>query len=417
MIVTKITKYQRRPLSGSMIDELNYEEIFLILNLKNTIIMPKIPMVDLVSQYHKIKPEIDSAIEQVIETSAFIKGPAVKQFQENLENYLNAKHVIPCGNGTDALQIAMMALNLKPGDEVITTAFTFIATAEVIALLGLTPIFVDVDPDTFTLDIEAVSKKITKKTKAIIPVHLFGQCADMEKLLALAKKHHIFIIEDTCQAIGADYTFADGTKQKAGTIGDLGAVSFFPSKNLGCFGDGGALFTNDDALALKCRSITNHGMTRRYYHDDIGVNSRLDAVQAAVLDVKLKYLDTYCAARQKAAEFYNEAFKDCKYLHTPKTHEQSTHVFHQYTLVTEGIDRDKLIAFLAKKDIASAVYYPVPIHLQDAYQYLNYATGDLPVTEKLSERVISLPIHTEMSDETLKIITEAVLEGVVHSQL
>ncbi len=374
--------------------------------------MPKIPMVDLAGQYHKIKPEIRKAIDEVMETSTFIKGPAVKRFQENLEQYLDVKHVIPCGNGTDALQISMMALGLKPGDEVITPSFTFIATAEVIALLGLTPVFVDVDPETFTLDIDEVERKITDKTRAIVPVHLFGQCADMERLLPLAKKHDLYVIEDTCQAIGAKYRFKDGKVKQAGTMGDLSGMSFFPSKNLGAFGDGGAIFTNDDHLAKQCRSIANHGMTRRYYHDDVGVNSRLDTMQAAILDVKLKYLDEYIAARQKAAEYYDHAFAEIPQLQTPARHAQSEHVFHQYTLLTEGIDREKLKDYLVEKEVSSAVYYPVPIHLQDAYQHLGFKEGDLPVTEALSKKVLSLPIHTEMDDALLATITEAVKEGV-----
>lgn len=377
--------------------------------------MPKIPMVDLAGQYHKIKPEIQQAIDEVMETSTFIKGPAVKRFQESLEQYLDVKHVIPCGNGTDALQISMMALGLKPGDEVITPSFTFIATAEVVALLGLTPVFVDVDPETFTVDVDEVEKKITDKTRAIVPVHLFGQCADMEHLMPLARKHGLYVIEDACQAIGAKYRFKDGAEKQAGTMGDLAGMSFFPSKNLGAFGDGGAVFTNDDHLAKHCRSIANHGMTRRYYHDDVGVNSRLDTMQAAILNVKLKHLDEYISARRKAADFYDNAFADIPQLHTPARHPQSEHVFHQYTLLTEGIDRGKLKDFLAEKDVSSAVYYPVPIHLQDAYQHLGYKEGDLPVTEALAKKVLSLPIHTEMDKALLKTITEAVRDGVKKS--
>ncbi|MCF8309081.1 MAG: DegT/DnrJ/EryC1/StrS family aminotransferase [Bacteroidales bacterium] len=365
-------------------------------------------MVDLVGQYHNIKPEVDKAIEEVMETGTFIKGPAVKQFQTNLEEYLDVKHVIPCGNGTDALQISMMALGLQPGDEVITPSFTFIATAEVIALLGLKPVFVDVDPDTFTLNMDEVEKSITSNTKAILPVHLFGQCADMNRIMHLAEKHNLSVIEDTCQAIGAEYTLKDGSAQQAGTIGDLGAMSFFPSKNLGTFGDGGAIFTNNEDLAEKCRSITNHGMKRKYYHDDIGVNSRLDSLHAAILDVKLKYLDTYIANRQKAAEYYNRAFKNIPQLQTPFIKKDSTHVYHQYTLVTKDIDRDKLKEHLSEQGIASAVYYPVPIHLQNAYQHLGYKEGDLPVTEKLSKNVISLPMHTELTKDIQDEIIEAV---------
>lgn len=367
-------------------------------------------MVDLVGQYHHIKPEVDKAIEEVMETGTFIKGPAVKQFQANLEKYLGVKHVIPCGNGTDALQISMMALGLQSGDEVITPSFTFIATAEVIALLGLKPVFVDVDPETFTLNMDDVERKVTSKTKAIIPVHLFGQCADMNRIMGLAEKHNLSVIEDACQAIGAAYTFEDGTKKQAGTMGDLGSMSFFPSKNLGTFGDGGAIFTNNEHLAEKCRSISNHGMKRRYYHDDIGVNSRLDSMQAAILDVKLKHLDTYISNRQKAAEYYNQAFKDIPQLQTPAGRNDSTHVYHQYTLVIKELDRDKLKEHLNEKGIASAVYYPVPIHLQNAYQHLGYKEGDLPVTEELSKHVLSLPIHTEMTKEIQDEIINAVKE-------
>ncbi|MFW5974998.1 MAG: DegT/DnrJ/EryC1/StrS family aminotransferase [Bacteroidota bacterium] len=374
--------------------------------------MAKIPMVDLKGQYQHIKEETDAAIQEVMNTGAFIKGPAVKRFQENLEKYMGTKHVIPCGNGTDALQISMMALGLKPGDEVITPSFTFIATAEVIALLGLKPVFVDVYPDTFTIDIKDIERKITDKTKAIVPVHLFGQAADMNKLMPLAEKHGLFVIEDTCQAIGAEYHFAAGHSQKLGTIGHLGAMSFFPSKNLGAYGDGGAIFTNDDNLAKTCRSITNHGMTRRYYHDNIGVNSRLDSLQAAVLDVKLKHLDDYIISRQTAANYYDNKFLNMEELKIPARHERSSHVFHQYTLITDNIDRDELRSLLNEEDISSAVYYPVPIHLQDAYRYLGYKKGDLPVTEKLSETVISLPIHTEMNKALLQFISERVIENV-----
>ncbi len=376
--------------------------------------MAKIPMVDLKGQYQKIKEETNEAIQEVIDTGTFIKGPAVKRFQENLEKYMGVKHVIPCGNGTDALQISMMALGLKPGDEVITPSFTFIATAEIIALLGLKPVFVDVYPDTFTIDIQDVERKITDKTKAIVPVHLFGQAADMNKLMPLAKKHGLYVIEDTCQAIGAEYHFAAGQSKKLGTIGDLGGMSFFPSKNLGCFGDGGAIFTNNDNLAKACRSIANHGMTRRYYHDDIGVNSRLDSIQAAVLDVKLKYLDDYIVSRQTAANYYDNKFMNVDGLKIPYRHERSSHVFHQYTIITENTDRDELRLRLDADDISSAVYYPVPIHLQDAYQYLGYKKGDLPVTEQLAETVISLPIHTEMNRALLQYITERVTEHITN---
>ncbi len=372
--------------------------------------MKEIRMVDLKGQYDKIKPEIDKAIQEVIENTTFINGPAVKDFQTNLEKYLDVKHVIPCANGTDALQVAMMGLNLQPGDEVITTSFTFIATAEVIALLKLTPVLVDVDEKTFNIDPEAIRKAITPKTKAIVPVHLFGQCADMEEINKIAKEHNLFVIEDTCQAIGADYIFSDGTRKKAGTISDVSGMSFFPSKNLGCFGDGGAIFTNDDALAQQLRIVVNHGMVVRYYHDYVGVNSRLDSIQAAVLKVKLQYLDEYIKARQAAADFYDAAFANHPKLVTPFRDPKSTHVFHQYTLVTKDLDRDELQKFLTTKNIPAMVYYPVPMHLQKAYQDPRYKEGDFPVTEKLSKSVISLPMHTEMDEEQLKFITSSILE-------
>lgn len=367
-------------------------------------------MVDLQSQYQKIKSEIDESINQVLASSAYINGPIVKEFQSNLEKYLNVKHVIPCGNGTDALQIAMMGLELKPGDEVIVPSFTFIATAEVIALLGLKPIMVDVDYETFNISISDVRKKITPNTKAILPVHLFGQCADMEALVEIAKEHNLFIIEDNAQAIGSDFYTKDGGKIKAGCIGTVGCTSFFPSKNLGCYGDGGAIFTNDDNLANRIRSIANHGMTKRYYHDHIGVNSRLDSIQAAVLNVKLKYLDEYIKARQNAADFYDNAFKNHRNLTIPYRDNKSNHVFHQYTLKLKNADRTGLIDFLAEKKIPAMVYYPVPIHLQDAYKYLGYKIGDLPVTEQLMNEVFSLPMHTEFSEEQLEYITNSVLE-------
>lgn len=375
--------------------------------------MIKYQMVDLAGQYKKIKPEVDAAIQEVITNTTFINGPAVKQFQENLEKYLDVKHVIPCANGTDALQVALMALDLQPGDEVITTSFTFIATAEVIALLKLTPVLVDVYPDTYNIDLEAIEKAITPKTKAIIPVHLFGQTADMHNIKQIAKKHNLFIIEDNCQAIGADYTCPkSGKTKKSGTLGHIGCTSFFPSKNLGCYGDGGALFTNDDELAAKMRIVVNHGMEVRYYHDYVGVNSRLDSIQAAILDVKLKHLDEYSAARQKVAAFYNKAFANTPKLVTPATAPFTTHVFHQYTMVLKDVDRNGLMAHLANKGIASAVYYPVPLHLQKAYIDPRYKKGDFPVTEWLSDSVISLPIHTEMTESILKEITDAVLEFV-----
>jgi len=374
--------------------------------------MKKIQMVDLQSQYLQIKKEVDSAVQEVLNSCAFINGPQVGKLQEDLKKYLNVKHVIGCGNGTDALQIAMMALDLKPGDEIITTSFTFIATVEVISLLGLKPVFVDVLPDTFNIDPTAVEKAITSKTKAIVPVHLFGQCADMQRLSDIARKHNLYIIEDTCQAIGAEYTFNEGSKKKAGTIGDIGCVSFFPSKNLGCYGDGGALMTNSDELAEKLKVIVNHGMKIRYYHDVIGVNSRLDTVQAAILSVKLKYLDNYVKARSKAAQFYNNAFKNNPKIKTPQTDSNSTHVFHQYTLVLNGVDQFEIQKYLNSKDIPAMIYYPVPLHLQKAYQYLGYKEGELPITEKLCKSVISLPMHTELDEEQLSFITSTILAFV-----
>ena len=372
--------------------------------------MKKIQMVDLRSQYLKIKEEIDTGIQEVIDSCAFVNGPAVKGFQSDLEQYLGVKHVIPCANGTDALQVSMMALGLKPGDEVITTSFTFIATAEVIALLGLTPVLVDVEPDTFNIDPEAVEKAVTPKTKAIVPVHLFGQCANMEALQKIADKNNLFIIEDACQAIGADYLFSDGSKKKAGTIGEIGCTSFFPSKNLGCYGDGGAIFTNDDKLAEEMRSVVNHGMKVRYYHDIIGVNSRLDSIQAAILRVKLQRLDNYADERRRAANYYDNAFKDYPQLQTPSRWNKSTHVFHQYTLLTNDIDREALQQHLMSKDVPAMIYYPVPLHLQKAYLDPRYKEGDFPVTEMLSHKVISLPMSTELDGEQLAHITSSLIE-------
>jgi dTDP-4-amino-4,6-dideoxygalactose transaminase len=374
--------------------------------------MRKIQMVDLQMQYQHIKSEVDVALQEVMESCTFINGPAVKRFQEHLETYLNVKHVIPCGNGTDALQVALMALDLKPGDEVITTTFTFIATAEVIALLGLTPVLVDVYPDTFNIDIEAVERAVTPKTKAVIPVHLFGQCVDMERLLSLAKKHNLHVVEDTCQAIGADYTFSDGSIQKAGTMGIMGCTSFFPSKNLGCYGDGGAIFTHDDALAHKLRGIVNHGMFVRYYHDMVGVNSRLDSLQAAILDIKLKRLDQYNGNRQKAAAYYSAAFAEHPQIQTPITAAFTNHVFHQYTLILNGIDREKLLSYMNEKQVPVMIYYPVPLHLQKAYKDERYKQGDFPVSEALAASVISLPMHTELDEEQLAYITSSLLEFV-----
>lgn len=367
-------------------------------------------MVDLLGQYEKIQSEIDAAVLNVIRSSAYINGPEVKAFQAELEQYLNIKHVIPCANGTDALQIAMMALDLQPGDEVITANFTYVATAEVIALLKLKPVLVDVFPDSFTLDPSAVEAAITPKTKAIVPVHLFGQCANMEAIMDIAKRHNLYVIEDNAQAIGSDYVFKDGRKQKAGTIGTIGCTSFFPSKNLGCYGDGGAIFTNDDALGKKLRMIANHGQSVQYYHDEIGVNSRLDSIQAAILRIKLRHLDEYAAARRAVADYYDKAFAGHPNLITPYRVKWSDHVFHQYTLVLKNADRNKLREFLATKDIPAMIYYPVPLHLQKAYRDPRYKEGDFPITEWLCANVISLPVHTEMKEETLKYITENVLQ-------
>ncbi|MEI7502427.1 MAG: DegT/DnrJ/EryC1/StrS family aminotransferase [Paludibacter sp.] len=374
--------------------------------------MKNIQMVDLKSQYEKIKTDVNAGIQEVIDTTSFIKGGKVTAFQQDLENYLNVKHVIPVGNGTDALQIALMALGLKPGDEVITPTFTFIATAEVVALLGLTPVVVDVDFDTFNISLESLRKAITPKTKAIVPVHLFGQNADMEGILALAKEFNLFVVEDACQSIGSVYSFSDGRKVQSGCMGDIGCTSFFPSKNLGCFGDGGAIFTNNDELAAKMRAISNHGMVVRYYHDFVGINSRLDSIQAAVLEVKLKHLDAYSASRQFAAAYYGKAFANNENLIVPSQAENSTHVFHQYTLKLKDVNRAELIKFLADKGIPAMVYYPVPLHLQKAYQDERYQAGDFPVAEKLCECVFSLPMHTELTVEQLEYITSNVLAFV-----
>jgi dTDP-4-amino-4,6-dideoxygalactose transaminase len=371
--------------------------------------MNKIQMVDLASQYNKIKTEVDAGIQEVIDSTAFIKGPKVKEFEQHLAEYLGIKHVISCGNGTDALQVAMMSLGLKPGDEVITTSFTFIATAEVIALLGLTPIVVDVDPDTYNINPDSIRKAITPKTKAIVPVHLFGQCAPMEEIMKIAKEYNLYVIEDDAQAIGADYIFNDGSRKKSGTIGNIGCTSFFPSKNLGAFGDGGALFTNDDKIAEQARAVVNHGMKIRYYHDYVGVNSRLDSIQAAILDVKLKHLDEYAAARNNAANYYDKAFANHPNITTPKRYEKSTHVFHQYTLKLKSADRASLQKHLNDLGIPMMIYYPVPLHMQKAYQSERYSEGDFPVTESLSNSVFSLPMHTELSDEQLEYITNGVL--------
>jgi UDP-2-acetamido-2-deoxy-ribo-hexuluronate aminotransferase len=372
--------------------------------------MKKIQMVDLKNQYLRIKTEIDTAILDVVQSTAFINGPAVKEFSQQLADYLKVNHVIPCANGTDALQIAMMALSLKPGDEVILPAFTYAATAEVIALLKLKPVMVDVHPQTFLIDTQKMEAAITPNTKAIVPVHLFGQCADMETIMQIAAKHGIYVIEDTAQAIGAEYTFSNGTKKQAGTIGHVGCTSFFPSKNLGCMGDGGAMFTNDEDLAKRLKMIANHGQAVQYTHDEIGVNSRLDTVQAAVLKIKLQYLDQYAAARNAVADYYDKAFAGHKNLLTPVRVPNSTHVFHQYTIQAQGIDRNMMRTFLLEKEIPSMVYYPIPLHFQKAYASSEYPEGSLPITESLSKCVFSLPISTEMDDEQLEYITRHVLE-------
>ena len=366
-----------------------------------------IAMVDLKGQYRKIKEEIDSEISKVIDSTAFINGPMVKEFQTNLAEYMGCKHVVTCGNGTDALQISMMALGLQPGDEVVTTPFTFIATVEVVALLGLTPVFVDVRPDTYTIDVSKIEAAITPRTKAIVPVHLFGQCADMEAIMEIADRHGLYVIEDACQAIGAEVTFRDGTRRKAGTIGTIGCTSFFPSKNLGCYGDGGAIFTNNDDIATRLRGIANHGSFVKYHHDLVGVNSRLDSIQAAILNVKLRYLDSYNTARQKAADTYRRLLSDSHGVTLPATAPFSTHVFHQYTLrLDDNIDRNRVQEQLKAAGIPSMVYYPVPIHEQKAFANLGCKEGDYPVAEKLARTVLSLPMHTEMTDEMQQYIVE-----------
>lgn len=371
--------------------------------------MKKIQMVDLQNQYYKIKSEVDNAVLNVMDSAAFINGPEVKSFQSDLENYLDVKHVIPCANGTDALQIALMALDLKEGDEVITADFTFAATVEVIHLLKLKSVLVDVDYDTFTIDTEAIKKAITPKTKAIIPVHLFGQCADMEEILKIAKEYNLYVVEDNAQAIGADFIFSDGASKKSGTMGTIGTTSFFPSKNLGCYGDGGAIFTNDDKLAHRLRGIVNHGMYERYYHDEVGVNSRLDSIQAAILRKKLPNLDSYNEARRKAADYYDEAFAGHENILTPKRAKNSTHVFHQYTLRITNGKRNELQQFLTEKEIPAMIYYPVALRKQKAY-YQESNPADFVNTDKLLDQVISLPMHTELDEEQLKYITDSVLE-------
>ncbi|MBP7167098.1 MAG: DegT/DnrJ/EryC1/StrS family aminotransferase [Bacteroidia bacterium] len=374
--------------------------------------MKKMPMVDLIGQYKKIQPEIDKAIHDVVLSSAYINGPDVKSFAKEMEDYLSVKHVIPCANGTDALQIAMMALNFQPGDEIITASFTYVATAEVMALLKLKPVLVDVDPETFTIDCDAIERAITPRTVAIVPVHLFGQCANMQRVMEIANANNLYVIEDTAQAIGSEYTMNNGVTLKAGTIGTIGTTSFFPSKNLGCMGDGGAIFTNNDELAARMRMIVNHGQSVQYHHDDIGVNSRLDTMQAAILRVKLGHLDEYCEARQSAASYYDKAFANHSKIKTPARMANSTHVFHQYTLILNGVPRTALREHLESKGIPSMIYYPIPLHMQKAYTDPRYKHGDFPVTEHLCNHVISLPMHTEMTEEDLHYITQSVLEFV-----
>ena len=369
-------------------------------------------MVDLKQQYQKMKREIDEAVLEVLESSAFINGPQVQSFAFALADYHGIKHVIPCANGTDALQIAMMALDLKPGDEVITPSFTYIATTEVIALLKLTPVFVDVDHKTFCIDPTAIEKAITENTKAIVPVHLYGQSADMEKIMEIARRHNLFVIEDNAQAIGCDFYFSDGSIRKTGTIGTVGTTSFFPSKNLGAYGDGGAMLTNDDGLANKLRMVAYHGQSKRYYHDMVGCNSRLDSIQAAILGIKLRYLDEYINARRAVADFYDNAFKNHSRLTTPYRSNNSRHVFHQYTLLLEVVNRDELHQFLADNKVPSMIYYPVPAHRQQMFASYNSSDIDLPVTDSLTEKVISLPIHTEMEEDQLQLIASKVLEFV-----
>ena len=374
--------------------------------------MKKIQMVDLISQYENIKPAVDQAIQHVISNAQFINGPDVSAFQSELEIYLDVKHVIPCANGTDALQIALMALGLKPGDEVITPSFTYIATTEVMALLGLKPVFVEVDADTFCIDPDKIRDAITDKTKAIVPVHLYGQAAEMDAIQSIAKEYGLYVIEDNAQAIGSDYHHADGRISKTGTIGDIGCTSFFPSKNLGCYGDGGAICTNSDDLAAKMRMIANHGQSQRYYHDVVGCNSRLDTIQAAVLRIKLKELENYIEARRKAADFYDTFFASIPQIKTPVRNSKSKHVFHQYTLQLEGLDRNTLSALLAEKEIPSMIYYPVPAHRQKMFSAFGSENTNLPITDWLTERVLSLPIHTELQQEQLEYICISVKEFI-----
>ena len=376
--------------------------------------MKKIQMVDLMSQYQNIKPAIDEAIQHVITNAQFINGPDVSAFQQELEAYLGVKHVIPCANGTDALQIALMALGLKAGDEIITPSFTYIATTEVMALLGLKPVFVEVDIDTFCIDPSAIEAAITSKTKAIVPVHLYGQAANMDAIMEIANKHNLFVVEDNAQAIGSDYYHKNGSVSKTGTIGDIGCTSFFPSKNLGCYGDGGAICTNNDELAAQMRMIANHGQSKRYYHDVVGCNSRLDTIQAAILRIKLRELDTYIAARRKVADHYDAFFAQFDQLKTPVRGKESKHVFHQYTLTVNGINRDAMNVFLAENDVPSMIYYPVPSHKQKMFASFGSDATMLPKTDWLTERVISLPIHTEMEQEQLDYICSTVANFLTH---
>ena len=375
--------------------------------------MRPIQMVDTKTQYQKIKPAVDKAVMDVMESSAFINGKAVQDFTASLNNYIGSKHTIACANGTDALQIAMMALGLQPGDEVITPSFTYIATTEVIALLRLTPVFVEVNKKTFCMDIAALEKAITPKTKAIVPVHLYGQSADMEQIMAIAKKHNIYVIEDNAQAIGCDYTFSDGRKVKTGAIGHIGSTSFYPSKNLGAFGDGGAIFTNDDELAAKMKMIANHGQSKQYYHDVVGCNSRLDSIQAAILDIKLKRLDEYIDARRTAADFYDKAFANHPIIKTPFRASNNRHAFHQYTLILDTDNpaafRDGMKQYLADNKIPAMIYYPVPGHKQKMFERFNTASQEMPVTDWLTQRVISIPMHTELDEEQLDFITGKIL--------
>jgi dTDP-4-amino-4,6-dideoxygalactose transaminase len=367
-------------------------------------------MVDLQQQYARIKPQVDSAINEVLDTAAFINGKAVKTFAQNLSDYLNIPHVIPCANGTDALQIALMGLGLKPGDEVITPSFTFIATTEVVALLGLTPVFAEVDPKTFCLDPASLEKLITERTKAIVPVHLYGQSAPMKEIMDIARKYGLHVVEDNAQAIGGDYRFPDGQSQKTGTIGTVGTTSFFPSKNLGAYGDGGALFTPDPALAERFRMIANHGGNKRYYHEVVGCNSRLDSIQAAVLNVKLPLLDDYIDRRIKVADAYDRAFTGHPKITTPFRAPYSKHVFHQYTILLEGADRNKLVEYLASKNIPSMIYYPVPAHRQQMFAAFRSDRQQLGITDWLTERVVSLPMHTELDEEQIRFICESIIE-------